>query len=111
MDLIELVKKASQDVKRPTPKAAPMRPRLVRGLTSMPDSDDAIRRLGKQIFGKSDPVWRSAALEDIKIEDVSGHGGSKTYKIALEGATPPALALHSRHGQHSQSPLGTRDML
>ena len=49
----------------------------------------------------ADPGWRSADADLVEVEDVSGCGGSKTYKVAVtHGCTPqpfpPALALHCR---------------
>ena len=49
----------------------------------------------------ADPGWRSADADLFEVEDVSGCGGSKTYKVAVTHsctpqARPPAVALHCR---------------
>ena len=49
----------------------------------------------------ANPGWRSADANLVEVEDVSGCGGSKTYKVAVtHGCTPqplpPAVALHCR---------------
>ena len=48
-----------------------------------------------------DPGWRSADADLVEVEDVSGGGGSKTYRVAVTHACtpqprPPAVALHCR---------------
>lgn len=40
--------------------------------------------------------WGKVDRDSIKVEDASGAGGSKTYKISAAGATPTAVALHIR---------------
>ena len=45
--------------------------------------------------------WRSADADLVEVEDVSGCGGSKTYRVAVTHACtpqprPPAVALHCR---------------
>ncbi len=45
--------------------------------------------------------WRSADADLVEVEDVSGCGGSKTYRVAVTRACtpqprPPAVALHCR---------------
>ena len=49
----------------------------------------------------ADPGWRSADADLVEVEDVSGCGGSKTYKVAVTHSCtpkprPPAVALHCR---------------
>ena len=49
----------------------------------------------------ADPGWRSADADLFEVGDVSGCGGSKTYKVAVTHsctpqARPPAVALHCR---------------
>ena len=40
--------------------------------------------------------WSGVQRSQVTVKDTSGHGGSQTYKICAEGATPAAIALHSR---------------
>ena len=44
--------------------------------------------------------WGDVDRSKITVEDKSGFGGSKTYKISCEGAKPPAIAFHCRRGEH-----------
>lgn len=73
--------------------------RFVRGLavdSEQLTDDDKIAAVAKQIFGSEDPAWRDAAAADIEVGNVSGGSGSSTFKVALQGASPPAFALHCR---------------
>jgi hypothetical protein len=74
-------------------------PRLVRGKTRLLKKRnhkyDAIAALVAEAL----PSWAGIDAEEIEVSEVSGHGGSKTFKVAAppdEGFEPPVVALHSR---------------
>ena len=48
--------------------------------------------------------WNGVDRDSIQVEDLSGAGGSKTYKISVTGGgvTPAAVAFHSRDGSLSK---------
>ena len=49
------------------------------------------------------PGWAGVDPSRCKVQDVSGHGGSQTYKISAHGrgVEPRTVALHSRSGAAS----------
>ena len=74
-------------------------PRLVRGKTGLMKKRnheyDAIAALVAEAL----PSWAGIDAEEIEVSEVSGHGGSKTFKVAAPpdgGFEPPVVALHSR---------------
>lgn len=73
--------------------------KLVRGHTGTQSDDyDGIRGLVADAL-KDLPGWSTLDKAQMKVEDVSGHGGSATFKIIAPDsaqAKPPAVALHSR---------------
>ena len=86
---------AEAETKGSMAKAEP--PRMVRGKTGLvkkrDHADEAIAELVAGVL----PNWAGIDTEEIQVRDVSGHGGSKTYKVtAPEGTEPPCVALHSR---------------
>ena len=90
-------KKSNNDEPKNKPPARAVPPRLVRGKTGLMKErnheDIAIATLVSEAL----PAWAGISPEDIEVSDVSGHGGSKTFKVtAPEGTEPPAVALHSR---------------
>ena len=68
--------------------------KLVRGFTGSHLSSDLLSQ-AKLAVGALEE-WSELLAEDILVEDKSGHGGSKTYKLTAEGVIPSAIALHSR---------------
>ena len=86
----------------PKPQSGPMMekavpPRMVRGKTGLVKKrDHAHEAIAELVYGVL-PSWAGIGTEEIEVQDVSGHGGSKTYKVtAPEGTDPPCVALHSR---------------
>jgi thiamine kinase-like enzyme len=53
------------------------------------------------------PSWRNVPIADIKVENVSGHGGSMTFKVTCDGAEP-SVALHSRDEAIASTPTEQR---
>ena len=41
--------------------------------------------------------WKDVSVGAVAVKDVSGGGGSQTFKVSAEGAEPPAVALHTRN--------------
>ena len=75
-----------------TPTLPPAK--LVRGFTGTGRDDfDAQAALVASAL----PGWCDVDRDSILVEDKSGHGGSKTFKVSAPTAQPPAVALHSRN--------------
>ena len=53
----------------------------------------AVAGLVKDALGEG---WANVEAKDIQVNDNSGFGGSTCYKVSALGATPEAVALHSR---------------
>jgi hypothetical protein len=91
----------------PTPDVAvPDPPALVRGWTATPVNDTtALARLVHQAMCEY-PSWAAVDAQCLQVKDVSGAGGSKTFKVwPKEGTaklTPPAVALHCRPDDHAE---------
>ena len=47
--------------------------------------------------------WHATVCSEVKVEDVSGQGGSQTYRVTAEGADP--VALHSRNESTVSDPI------
>ena len=83
-----------------SPKSAPPS-KLRRGLTGVAADDHAGQiELVRTAMADLDPTgWGTLSASEIEIKDLSGMGGSRTFRVsAPEGssAVPPKLALHSR---------------
>lgn len=98
MEPRELVRSKSDEVKSNLERAL-VQPKLVRGLTGCATTDCGMAALAKKALD-SDPGWASAQLEDIQVTNLSGMGGTQTFKISLPSATPPCICVHSRQGDH-----------
>jgi len=67
---------------------------LVRGFSGI--SRDDLPAQAKLVAAAL-PGWSHVHVGSILVEDKSGHGGSKTFKVSGPDATPPVVALHSRN--------------
>ena len=68
--------------------------KLVRGFTGTGRDDfDAQAALVASAL----PGWQDVDPATITVEDKSGYGGSRTFKVTAAAAQPPAVALHSRN--------------
>eukprot|EP00927_Polykrikos_kofoidii_P034096 TRINITY_DN28924_c0_g1_i3.p1 TRINITY_DN28924_c0_g1~~TRINITY_DN28924_c0_g1_i3.p1 ORF type:complete len:705 (+),score=84.82 TRINITY_DN28924_c0_g1_i3:58-2115(+) len=45
------------------------------------------------------PGWRTTSAGNVLVEDKSGEGGGRTYRVSATGANPPQVALHVRSEQ------------
>ena len=68
--------------------------KLVRGFTGSPKDDYEAQAT---LVASALAGWQGVDLETISVEDKSGYGGSRTFKVTAPGAEPPAVALHSRN--------------
>lgn len=75
-------------------------PLLVRGCSIVANDD---LQAQKMIVARALPGWNGVDGSAITVEDVSGAGGSKTFKVSAEGCDPPVVALHSRVQSGSDS--------
>ena len=87
-----------------SPKSAPPS-KLRRGLTGVAADDHPAQiELVMTAMADLDPTgWGTLSASEIEIKDLSGKGGSRTFRVsAPEGssAVPPKLALHSRGENH-----------
>ena len=87
-----------------SPKSAPPS-KLRRGLTGVAADDHAGQiELVRTAMADLDPTgWGTLSANEIEIKDLSGMGGSRTFRVsAPEGssAVPQKLALHSRGENH-----------
>ena len=80
-----------------TAKTKPEPPRLVRGKTGLVKKRDHAHEAIAELVVQALPSWADLDTDEIEVKDVSGHGGSKTFKVtAPDGTDPPAVAMHSR---------------
>ena len=56
------------------------------------EDTEAYKKLCSEIL----PGWKGKDTSKIEIKNISGHGGSKTYKISCKYASPAAVVLHGR---------------
>jgi thiamine kinase-like enzyme len=56
------------------------------------EDTEAYKKLCSEIL----PGWKGIDTSKIEIKNISGHGGSKTYKISCKYASPAAVVLHGR---------------
>jgi hypothetical protein len=56
------------------------------------EDTEAYKKLCSEIL----PGWKGIDTSKIEIKNISGHGGSKTYKISCKYAFPAAVVLHGR---------------
>ena len=86
-----------EEPKKTEPPAKVVPPRLVRGKTGLMKERNHEEIAIATLVAEALPAWAGISPEDIEVSDVSGHGGSKTFKVtAPDGTEPPAVALHSR---------------
>ena len=58
-------------------------PKLIRGFSDLYTGSHGVAQLALSALADvSDSNWLDIQLNEVKVEDVSGHGGSKTYKIS-----------------------------
>eukprot|EP00927_Polykrikos_kofoidii_P060728 TRINITY_DN55650_c0_g1_i1.p1 TRINITY_DN55650_c0_g1~~TRINITY_DN55650_c0_g1_i1.p1 ORF type:complete len:631 (+),score=66.63 TRINITY_DN55650_c0_g1_i1:125-1894(+) len=77
---------------------------IVRGFTSTAREVDPLAEMVANIM--KGQGWGEVQKSQLKVEDTSGHGGSKTYKVtAPDGVDPPIIALHSRSEEVVGDPL------
>jgi len=58
--------------------------------------EDDLKILGLFVVGFLEG-WKHVDQANIDIQDCSGYGGSKTYKIKCKDATPPEIGFHWRN--------------
>ena len=58
--------------------------------------EDDLKILGKFMQGVLEG-WKHVDQTKIEVEDCSGYGGSKTYKLSCKDATPPVVGFHWRN--------------
>lgn len=72
-------------------------PRLVRGKTGLMKKRNHVHDAIAELAATALPTWMGIDPEEIEVSEVSGGGGSKTFKvIAPDGTEPQKVALHSR---------------
>lgn len=90
-------KPAAVAVPATKPKAGAAPPALVRGKTGLMKKRNHAHDSIAALVAHALPSWTGIDAEEIEVSDVSGHGGSKTFKvIAPDGTEPSAVAIHSR---------------
>ena len=70
----------------------------------------ALKGIGA-LVAKEVPAWAGLDPDRIRVEDSSGRGGSRTYRVSARGdGGPPAVAVHVRSSEVLREPLSERRM-
>ena len=101
-EISALVRKKSEEIGAPAPEDSI---KLRRGLSGVgADDTDGQKELVRTALAELDPSgWGKLSHSDVELKDLSGYGGSRTFKVwapAGSGAAPEVIALHSRGENH-----------
>lgn len=90
----------------------PTPPKLVREFTGVFNAVQGdLRSIGHLVAEVlKDCGWNEVNRDAVLVEDKSGHGGSKTYKVTGPGMEPPVVAVHARSLSSVADPIWERRM-
>lgn len=83
--------------------SVPHQPECAPGLASTENVDNHLADLVANALASQG--WAGADRKLIKVQECSGRGGSRTYKVSCKGCAPEAVALHLRSEITAIEPL------